>query len=107
MKITKADKVKNQAKMTWFCSWNIVIFFSINFLSFSISTTKKCSNQNFMTLGVKTCWCWKPTHDDWVLHTNLPPLDQHFMILLATKTTKDENVENQAKMTWFCIETHP
>jgi len=40
---TRGGKVENRARMTWFCTWNIPTQFTVQFLSFPISTTKKVS----------------------------------------------------------------
>jgi len=52
---TRAGKVENWARMAQFCTRNIRALFSLQLLSFSVSTTEKCFSQILTTFsGSKT-----------------------------------------------------
>ena len=48
---TRGGKVKNRARMTWFCTRNISTQFTVQFLSFPISTTEKSFDQLLATFS--------------------------------------------------------
>jgi len=63
-KNTKGRYVRNNVKMTWFCTQTIPILISIYSSSFRICIAKKCPYKNLMTFGMKTPKSCKPTHND-------------------------------------------
>jgi len=67
----KIAKVTNQHLMTYFCTQTICTSFSVILLLFPLNMVKKCSQQKYRTLNMKSFQKSKPTQDNNIFHPNI------------------------------------
>jgi len=125
---SEAGKVENRARMTQFCTQNILTLFGTQFLSFPFSTAKECFGWILTTFsGPGTNGGGKVEKldpDDSIVHPNVPTLfgAQFLLFPISTAekcfgrilrtfarpgTTEVGKVENRARMTQFSTQNIP